>query len=96
MTMELATFRLVDGADVDAFVAADAALQHDMMVNDAGLLRRTTARGDDGWATVTLWASPESAASSAERATTSDEGRAFSAFVDAASVRREIYEELDG
>ena len=96
MTMELATFSLVDGADVDAFVAADADLQRDMMVNDAGFLRRTTARGDNGWAVVTLWVSPESAVSSAERAATSDAGRAFATFVDEATIRRQIYEELDG
>lgn len=94
--MELATFRLVEGAAVDAFVAADADLQRDMMINDPGLLRRTTARGEHGLAVVTLWASPESAESSAARVTTSAAGRAFAAFVAPGSVRREVYEELDG
>ena len=96
MTMELATFSLVAGAGVDAFVSADADLQRDMMINDTGLLRRTAAKGDSGWAVVTLWASPESAASSAERAAASEAGRAFAAFVDASTVRRELYEELNG
>lgn len=96
MTMELATFSLVDAADVDAFVAADADLQRDMMINDRGFVRRTTARGDGGWAVVTLWASREEAEASVQRTATSDAGRAFAAFVEPSSVRREIFEELGG
>lgn len=59
MLIEVHTFR-VD--DADAFVAADAEFQQSVAYHRPGLLRRTTARGDDGeWVVITIWDSPERA-----------------------------------
>lgn len=62
MLIETATFRLVDGVSVDEFLEIDARFQEDFAYQQKGLLRRTTARSDDGtWLVVNLWDSPESA-----------------------------------
>jgi hypothetical protein len=59
--IELTTFRLRDGVDEAAFVAADAAAQTGFFYQQPGLVRRTTARGADDWLVVTWWGSAEDA-----------------------------------
>ncbi|HET6811344.1 MAG TPA: hypothetical protein VFH50_10070 [Acidimicrobiales bacterium] len=62
MVVETLTFRLVTGADEHEFVAADRAVQTELIPNQEGFARRTTARGPDGeWIVVTLWWAPEQA-----------------------------------
>jgi hypothetical protein len=59
MLIEVHTFR-VD--DADAFAAADAEFQQSVAYHRPGLLRRTTARADDGeWVVLAIWDSPERA-----------------------------------
>src|SRR5262245_44247260 len=53
--IETMTFRLRDGADEAGFRAADQRLQTEFAYQQPGLLRRTTATGDDGWIVVDLW-----------------------------------------
>ena len=56
MIIEVRTFRLT--SDEDAFRAADKNEQHALMTRNRGMLRRTTAKGDDGdWLVLTLWGS---------------------------------------
>lgn len=86
MLIEITTFRLADGADVDAFLAADAREQ-ERMSGVRGIVRRTTARSDDGaWAVITFWWGTDYAQAP------SDE---FLAFVDDETLRTESYETLD-
>ena len=60
--IELTTFRLRDGVDEAAFVAADAAAQAGFFYQQPGLVRRTTARGADGeWLVATIWTSADAA-----------------------------------
>lgn len=62
MLIENATFRLMEGISPDEFLAIDARFQEDFAYQQKGLLRRTTARSDDGtWLVVNLWDSQESA-----------------------------------
>ena len=86
MLIEVTTFRLVQEADVDAFLEADAREQ-ECVSAIKGIVRRTTARSDDGvWAVVTLWWGTDYAQAA------SDE---FTAFVDGGTVRNERFETLD-
>ncbi len=41
--------------DVDAFCAVDQQVQTDVVYGLPGLMRRTTARSDEGWVTITTW-----------------------------------------
>jgi hypothetical protein len=85
--VETTTFRLVDGVDEGAFLAADEARQAELNP-ERGFVRRTTARGEAGtWLVLTLWTSAE-AADAAASAVPEE-------LVDPASVRRERFETLD-
>jgi len=54
--IEHQTFRLRAGVDEDAFVAIDARVQTEVVYQQPGLVRRTTARGADGdWLVETWW-----------------------------------------
>jgi hypothetical protein len=85
--LETTTFRLADGVDEAAFLAADEALQADLSPR-RGFVRRTTARGEAGeWLVLTMWWSAE-VADAAPPAIPSE-------LVDPASVRRARFSTLD-
>ena len=80
--IEVTMFRLADGADDAAFLAADRAVQAELSPRE-GFLRRTTARGDDGsWRVVTSWSSKHMADQSAETAFEDSAARLFEVLVD--------------
>jgi hypothetical protein len=88
--IEVRVFRLVDGADEAAFIAADTAFQA-VAHRQPGIVRRTLARGDGGdWLVETWWWSPEDAARGLEG---SDE---LLAMIDPSSVRVRVFETLPG
>jgi heme-degrading monooxygenase HmoA len=55
--VEITTFRLAEGITDDSFLALDRRIQTELVPNQPGFLRRTTARHGDEWLVVTLWAS---------------------------------------
>ena len=60
--VEVTTFRLREGVSDDSFLALDKRLQTELVPNQPGFLRRTTARHGEDWLVVTLWASDGDAA----------------------------------
>ncbi len=60
--VEVTTFRLAEGVSDDAFLALDKRIQTELVPNQPGFLRRTTARHGEDWLVVTLWASDADAA----------------------------------
>ncbi|HXQ59576.1 MAG TPA: hypothetical protein VN799_05740 [Acidimicrobiales bacterium] len=94
--IEIRTFRLSPGADVEAFKEADRRVQAEFAYRQAGLLRRTVAGGDGGtWIVIDLWRSAADADGADERWGGDPAAQAFMAFVDGASVRTARYTELD-
>jgi heme-degrading monooxygenase HmoA len=65
--VEITTFRLAEGVSDESFLALDRRLQTELVPNQPGFLRRTTARHGDNWLVVTLW-STEDAAGAFQRA----------------------------
>lgn len=65
--VEVTTFRLAEGVTDESFLALDRRLQTELVPNQPGFLRRTTARHGDNWLVVTLW-STEDAAGAFQRA----------------------------
>jgi heme-degrading monooxygenase HmoA len=59
--VEITVFRLKRGVDAPSFLAIDKRVQTEVMPNQPGFLRRTTARREADWVVVTLWATEESA-----------------------------------
>ena len=95
--IEINTFRLVDGADEAAFLAADKRVQQEFIPNKLGFVRRTTAKDADGeWAVVVLWyeeANADAARADAEGDPVMAE---FIAFIDTSTYKVARYFELPG
>jgi hypothetical protein len=60
--VEITTFRLAAGVTDRAFLTLDKRIQTELVPNQQGFLRRTTARHGDEWLVVTLWAGDTEAA----------------------------------
>ena len=60
--VEVMTFRLREGVSDESFLALDKRLQTELVPNQPGFLRRTTARHGEDWLVVTLWATDGDAA----------------------------------
>ena len=93
--IEIATFRLATGVDEAEFVAADGRAQGEFFYLQPGLLRRTTARGEDGtWVVMTLWQDAAQAAAAASAAASAPAALALAALVDVAALDVRRYHEL--
>ncbi|MGH9056226.1 MAG: hypothetical protein ACRDYY_10270 [Acidimicrobiales bacterium] len=94
--IEIFTFRLAEGADEEAFLAADKRLQTDFAYQQPGLLRRTTARGEDGrWVVVELWRNPAEADACDAKWGDDRLCAEFMSFVDASSRETSRWFELE-
>jgi hypothetical protein len=94
--IETLTFRLTANTDDAAFLAADRRLQTEFVYHQPGLVRRTTARNDDGeWFVVTLWHSGSDFDAAAARAPSSPVVSEFVNLLDHSSVRTSRYTTLD-
>ncbi len=60
--VEVTTFVLAEGVTDESFLALDKRIQTELVPNQPGFVRRTTARHGDDWLVVTLWASEADAA----------------------------------
>lgn len=96
MLIDIATFRLVAGADEDAFLEADEAVRTGFLYHQPGLVRSTTARGADGeWAVINVWDAEEDADRAAEAARTDPANARVRSLVDEETFHRRRYETLD-
>ena len=96
MVIEVLRFRLAAGVGDAAFLDADRRVQTELVPNQTGFLRRTTARSDDGeWLVLTLWASAGEADASAAASVEHPAGMAFVASVDGATAEERRYATLD-
>jgi len=93
--VEVATFRLTQDIGDDAFLALDKRIQTELVPNQPGFLRRTTARHGEDWLVVTLWAS-DADASAFQRAAEPHPLRAeFEHAVEAGTLHLTRYTTLD-
>jgi hypothetical protein len=94
--IEIMRFRLPPGADQAAFLAADRRVQQEFAYQQPGLLRRTTARGEDGgWIVIDLWRSAADADACDVRWERDEVAQAFMSLLDRSSVAVGRYHELD-
>ena len=94
--IEIVTFRLNDQAAEAAFIAADRRVQTEFLYHQPGLIRRTTARGEDGdWIVMVHWHSGADADAAATLAASEAATLEFDALLDATTVTRRRYETLD-
>jgi hypothetical protein len=89
VVIETTTFRLADGVDEAAFLEFDEHVRTSFLYHQRGIVRATTARGDDGeWIVVVLWASDEDADAALEAGTNDGTMERFSELVTASERRR--------
>lgn len=89
-------FRLSPGGDEAAFLAADRRVQEEFAYQQPGLLRRTTARGEDGgWIVIDVWRSAADADACASRWDRDPVAQAFMALLDGSSVSVQRYQTVD-
>jgi hypothetical protein len=94
--IEIMKFRLSPGTDEPAFLAADRRVQEEFASHQPGLLRRTTARGQDGgWIVIDLWRFAADADACDARWEHDPATQGFMALLDRSSVTTERYQELD-
>ena len=93
--VEITTFVLRDGLSDEAFLALDKRMQTELVPNQPGFLRRTTARHGEDWLVVTLWASDDDAAAFARAAEGHPLQAEFEQAVEAGSFHLTRYETLD-
>jgi hypothetical protein len=94
--IEIMRFRLVEGADVAGFRAADSRLQTAFAYQQPGLLRRTTARSSDGgWVVIDIWRAAADADACEARWSADPVVRDFLQYVDETTIQSERYDELD-
>lgn len=89
-------FRLPPDADETAFLAADRRVQEEFAYQQPGLLRRTTARAEDGgWIVIDLWRSAADADACDTRWESDQLAQGFMALLDRSSVSTERYVPLN-
>lgn len=94
--IEIMRFRLADGRDEADFLAADRRLQEEFAYQQPGLLRRTTARAEDGgWVVIDLWRSAADADACATRWERDPVAQAFMAMLDRSTVAVERFQEME-
>jgi hypothetical protein len=94
--IEILRFRLGGGVEEADFLAVDQRVQQEFASQQPGLLRRTTARGDDGgWIVIDLWRSAADADACDARWEHDEVTQAFMRLLDRSSVATERYQELD-
>ena len=95
MLIVTAVFSLIDGADEQQFLAADARFQEEFAYQLKGHLRRTTARGDDGrWIVISWFDSADSFAEAANATVGLDAVEAMHRFIDFSTHRVETFTTL--
>lgn len=94
--IETLTFRLGPHVDAAAFLDADKRVQAEFVYQQPGVVRRTTARGDNGeWIVLSLWRSAADADAAATLSTRDPAAAAFAACLEPSSGRTTRYAALD-
>jgi hypothetical protein len=89
-------FKLAPGASAEDFLRADKALQEGFAYRQPGLLRRTTARDDEGhWIVVDVWRSQSDSDACSSRWDADPIAQSFMDLLDKSSIRVERYSTLD-
>jgi hypothetical protein len=93
--VEVTSFKLAQGADEDSFLTLDRRIQTELIPNQPGFLRRTTARRGEHWLVVILWATEKDAVAFESVANADSVQMEFDGHIEVGSVSSSRYETLD-
>ncbi|MBV9410394.1 MAG: hypothetical protein JO148_02260 [Acidimicrobiia bacterium] len=89
MVIETTTFRLADGVDEAAYREFDEQVRTGFLYHQPGIVRATTARGDDNeWIVIVVWTSDADADAALEVGTKDGTMQRFTALTSGADRRR--------
>lgn len=95
MIVVVTRFRLAEGTTEEAFLAADEAAHKEFANFQPGIVRRTTAKGEDGWWLIELiWWSREAQEAADVAAAAAPQTQALRACVDTRTAERHVYETI--
>ncbi len=93
--VEITTFRLAEGVSDTSFLALDKRIQTELVPNQPGFMRRTTARHGDEWLVLVLWWSDDDASAFQRAVESHPLQREFDRAVEAGSLHLTRYTTLD-
>ena len=94
--IEILTFALRAGTDVERFMTVDSRVQAEFAYQQPGLARRTTGRNTDGrWLVLQVWSSEEAATAARTAFEACELGVEFVSLIHPDDVRRECFTGLD-
>ena len=97
MIIEVLTFRPKPGVTEDELRAAEGAVYESFAMQQPGMIRRTTAIGDDGeWLVLQLWGDEATADAAADAAAGHPAVGALHALADPDSLTSRRYHDLGG
>ena len=91
-TVELTSFQLVEGANEAKFIEAANQMQSEFLNEQAGFVKRTLVRGDNGWTDFVYWQNPESMQNAMQKAESSPEVAPFMQMINFESVKMNLSE----
>ena len=93
--VEVTMFALRPGVEEPTFLAIDRRVQTELVPNQPGFMRRTTARREGSWMVVTLWSSEQAAAAFADAVDGDPVWIAFMGHIDPESLVTRRVDTLD-
>ena len=95
-TIEIVTFRLAEGVDLETFKAENAKMEHAFLGHLQGFKTRDTAANADGQVLVVLhWERAEDAQASMDKFIDSPDTKTFTALIDMSTFTMTRYEQFD-
>ena len=89
-TVELTSFKLVEGADEAKFIDAANQMQNTFLNDQEGFVKRTLVKGENGWTDIVYWKSPQSMQNAMKKAESSAEVAPFMQMINFESVRMNL------
>ncbi len=90
--VEIARFKLKEGTDEGAFVAAETALAGGQIRQQPGFISREAAKGENGeWVIVLHWETATDAAAWTPKFMQDPNGQAFATLLDFSSMKQDRY-----
>ncbi len=91
--VEVARFKLKEGADEQAFIAAERRLASGQITKQPGFISREAAKGANGeWTIILHWTSTTDAEAWTPKFMQDPDGQAFAAQLDFSSMRQDRYQ----
>lgn len=76
-TVELTSFKLIEGADEAKFIEAANQMQSTFLNEQEGFVKRTLVKGENGWTDIVYWKSPQAMQNAMKKAEASPEVAPF-------------------